>query len=221
MPNWCNNTITIEHEDSSKIHEVIKSLTTKIHEDTSESKFFTYCKPEPDYSKTKVKCTYPSITKKEYIEVDDQKWWDWRIQNWGTKWNIDTFEKRELFDHSTKKIRSIYGKFNGTTNYILSVVAISDLYKSISFSCETAWSPPLEALKNLEKEGFKVSCDYYESGVAFVGRYTTDEGDIDWQLPTTFTDLKDMMKKNKMFEDIVEYWGIDLDYEEMEREEEE
>ena len=221
MPNWCNNTITIEHEDSSKIHEVIESLTTKIHEDTSESKFFTYCKPEPDYSKTKVKCTYPSITKKEYIEVDDQKWWDWRVQNWGTKWNIDTFEKRELFDHSTKKIRSIYGKFRGTTNYILSVVAISDLYKSISFSCETAWSPPLEALKNLEKEGFKVSCDYYEGGVAFVGRYTTDEGDIDWQLPNTLADLKDMMNTLAFFKEIVEYWGIDLDYEEMEREKEE
>ena len=202
MPNWCNNTITIEHEDSSKIHEVIESLTTKIHEDTSESKFFTYCKPEPDYSKTKVKCTYPSITKKEYIEVDDQKWWDWRVQNWGTKWNIDTFEKRELFDHHTD-------------------LAISDLDKSISFNCSTAWSPPLGALKSLEKEGFKVSCDYYEGGVAFVGRYTTNKGDIDWQLPTTFTDLKDMMKKNKMFEDIVEDWGIDLDYEEMEREEEE
>jgi hypothetical protein len=202
MPNWCNNTITIEHKDSSKIHEVIESLTTKIHEDTSESKFFTYCKPEPDYSKTKVKYTYPSITKKEYIEVDDQKWWDWRIQNWGTKWNIDTFEKRELFDNPTD-------------------IEVSDLDRSISFSCETAWSPPLGALKSLEKKGFKVSCDYYEGGVAFVGRYTTNKGDIDWQLPTTFTDLKDMMKKNKMFEDIVEYWGIDLDYEEMEREEEE
>ena len=202
MPNWCNNTITIEHEDSSKIHEVIESLTTKIHEDTSESKFFTYCKPEPDYSKTKVKCTYPSITKKEYIEVDDQKWWDWRIQNWGTKWNIDTFEKRELFDNPTD-------------------IEVSNLDKSISFSCETAWSPPLDALKNLEEKGFKISCDYYEGGVAFVGRYTTNKGDIDWQLPNTFTDLKDMMKKNKMFEDIVEYWGIDLDYEEMEREEEE
>ena len=202
MPNWCNNTITIEHKDSSKIQEVIESLTTKIHKDTSESKFFTYCKPEPDYSKTKVRCTFPDVTKKEYVEVDDQKWWDWRVQNWGTKWNIDTFEKRELFDHHTD-------------------LAISDLDKSISFNCSTAWSPPLEALKNLEKEGFKVSCDYYEGGVAFVGRYTTNKGEIDWQLQNTFTDLKDMMKKNKMFEDIVEYWGIDLDYEEMEREEEE
>ena len=202
MPNWCNNTITIEHEDSSKIHEVIESLTTKIHEDTSESKFFTYCKPEPDYSKTKVKCTYPSITKKEYIEVDDQKWWDWRVQNWGTKWNIDTFEKRELFDDHTD-------------------LAISDLDKSISFNCSTAWSPPSQALKNLEEKGFKISCDYYEGGVAFVGRYTTDEGDIDWQLPNTLADLKDMMNTLAFFKEIVEYWGIDLDYEEMEREEEE
>ena len=81
MPNWCNNTITIKHKDSAKINEVVKSLTAKINDDTNESLFFTYCKPEPDYSKTKVKSTYPEITNKEYEEDTDKKWWDWRVQN--------------------------------------------------------------------------------------------------------------------------------------------
>ena len=190
MPNWCNNTITIEHKDSSKINEVINSLTTKKSKDSIESLFFTYCKPEPDYSKTKVKSTYPEITKKEYVEDINQKWWDWRVQNWGTKWNIEALEEDRISVDKNKVI----------------------------FDCQTAWSPPIEALVELENKGFKIECDYYEGGCAFIGRYSTGTGVIDWRLPETLAELKDMMKDNKVFKDLAESWGVDLDYEEMERE---
>jgi hypothetical protein len=190
MPNWCNNTITIEHEDSSKINEVVKSLTTKINDDTNESLFFTYCKPEPDYSKTKVKSTYPEITNKEYEEDTDKKWWDWRVQNWGTKWNIEVLDE----DRITVKDNTVI------------------------FDCETAWSPPLEALVELQKKGFKIECDYYEGGCAFIGRHATGTEGISWNLPDNLAELKDMMNRNEIFKDLVESWGVDLDYEEMERE---
>ena len=192
MPNWCNNTITIDHKDNAKINEVINSLTTKKSEDSGESLFFTYCKPEPDYSKTKVKCAYPDITKKEYEEDINQKWWDWRVQNWGTKWNIEVIGKDEI-----------------------------DINKNtITFSCNTAWSPPIEALVELEKKGFEIECDYYEGGCAFIGRYETNAEEKTWNLPETLAELKDMMKDNEVFKDLVESWGVDLDYEEMEREDE-
>jgi hypothetical protein len=190
MPNWCNNTITIEHKDSAKINEVVKSLTTKINDDTDESLFFTYCKPEPDYSKTKVKATFPEISNKEYEEDIDRKWWDWRVQNWGTKWNIGVLDE----DRITVKDNTVI------------------------FNCETAWSPPLEALTELENKGFEIECDYYEGGCAFIGRYSTGAEKISWDLPETLAELKDMMKDNEVFKDLVESWGVDLDYEEMERE---
>jgi hypothetical protein len=41
---------------------------------------------------------------------------------------------------------------------------------------------------------------------------------ISWDLPETLAELKDMMKDNEVFKDLVESWGVDLDYEEMERE---
>jgi len=192
MPNWCNNTITIEHEDSSKINEVVKSLTTKINDDTNESLFFTYCKPEPDYSKTKVKSTYPEITNKEYEEDIDKKWWDWRVQNWGTKWNIEVLDE----DRITVKDNTVI------------------------FDCETAWSPPLEALVELQKKGFKIECDYYEGGCAFIGRHATGTEGISWNLPDNLAELKDMMNRNEIFKDLVESWGVDIDYEQMESEEE-
>ena len=203
MPNWCNNTITIEHKDSAKINEVVKSLTTKINDDTNESLFFGFCKPEPDYKTTPVAQTYPEIreqfakTKEEKAIARENKptirkdsWWDWRVQNWGTKWNIEVLEKEDL--HTDK---------NG-----------------ITFDCQTAWSPPIEALVELENKGFKIECDYYEGGCAFIGRYSTGTGVIDWRLPETLAELEDMMKDNKVFKDLVESWGVDLDYEEMERE---
>ena len=190
MPNWCNNTITIEHKDSAKINEVVKSLTTKINDDTDESLFFTYCKPEPDYSKTKVKSTYPEITNKEYEEDIDSKWWDWRVQNWGTKWNIGVLDE----DRITVKDNTVI------------------------FNCETAWSPPLEALAELENKGFEIECDYYEGGCAFIGRYETNAEKKSWSLPETLAELKEMMKNDKVFKDLAESWGVDLDYEEMERE---
>ena len=191
MPNWCNNTITIEHKDSAKINEVVKSLTTKINDDTDESLFFTYCKPEPDYSKTKVKSTFPEISNKEYEEDIDRKWWDWRVQNWGTKWNIGVLDE----DRITVKDNTVI------------------------FNCETAWSPPLEALTELENKGFEIECDYYEGGCAFIGRYETNAEKKSWSLPETLAELKEMMKNDKVFKDLAESWGVDLDYEEMEREE--
>ena len=190
MPNWCNNTITIEHKDSAKINEVVKSLTTKINDDTNESLFFTYCKPEPDYSKTKVKSTYPEITNKEYEEDIDSKWWDWRVQNWGTKWNIEALDE----DRITVKDNTVI------------------------FNCETAWSPPIEALTELENKGFEIECYYYEGGCAFIGRYETNAEEKSWNLPETLAELKDMMNRNETFKDLAESWGVDLDYEEMERE---
>lgn len=45
--------------------------------------------PEPDYTKVKVKHTFPDITGKVYNNGTD-KWWDWRIQHWGTKWDVES-----------------------------------------------------------------------------------------------------------------------------------
>lgn len=190
MPNWCSNTIYISHEDTDKLNEVIKALTTKRNDEGGGSMLFSYCKPEPDYTKTIVKSTYPSINGKEFVTEDSRKWWDWRIQNWGTKWDIDVLKESEL-----------------TLNK-----------NEVGFNCSTAWSPPLIALQELEDRGFKIICEYYEGGVGFLGRYSTEEGESDYDLPTTLEELRERMEEDKIFKDLVESWGIDLDYEEMEEE---
>jgi len=80
MPNWCENELTVSGDEATvqKFKKRVKAKDTAL----SLAKLF----PEPDYSKVKVKPTFPSITK----EVrKGQEWWDWRIQNWGTKWDVE------------------------------------------------------------------------------------------------------------------------------------
>jgi hypothetical protein len=59
-------------------------------------------------------------------KISIRKWWDWRVQNWGTKWNIEALDE----DRITVKDNTVI------------------------FDCETAWSPPLEAFAELENKGF-------------------------------------------------------------------
>lgn len=80
MPNWCENTLTITG-DAKQLEKFIKKAKTK---KTALSLAKIY--PEPDYSKIKVKKTFG----KRYAEKGEE-WWDWRIQNWGTKWDIEAY----------------------------------------------------------------------------------------------------------------------------------
>ena len=80
MPNWCDNSVVITHEDKSKLEELSKQA--------EQSTLFGFVLPEPDYDKVKVKSAFPEISGKEFSDPKGA-WWDWRVQNWGTKWEAD------------------------------------------------------------------------------------------------------------------------------------
>jgi hypothetical protein len=156
MPNWCDNNLYLTHEDP----EMIK----KAKEAWNSGKFLATFVPEPDYTVTPVAQTFPNIMA-EHAKTPEEKakallneptiredaWWDWRIQNWGTKWDIGRDDDRD-------------NNAQGGEN---------DMF--VFF--DSAWSPPTDAYAKLHELGFSIRAYYHESGCAFCGSWIDGQDD--------------------------------------------
>jgi hypothetical protein len=135
MPNWCDNTVYITHDDPKKIQILVDAWKA--------NKFFGTIYPEPDYTKVKVSPMFPEIKGNNDPVSPESAWWDWRVKNWGTKWEITTDE------------------------------AYIDIHENeIKVSFSTAWSPPTGIYDRLVNDGYGVNALYYEGGCAFCGQYS-------------------------------------------------
>ena len=105
MPNHCHNRVTIYNAyDNEKSREQIAKLKA-IFED---EKVFGQIIPEPDWANTPLLTSDNRFGTKygndgelpQYVDdggfkrlvfrstdITDQRWYDWRIQNWDTKWD--------------------------------------------------------------------------------------------------------------------------------------
>jgi hypothetical protein len=177
MPNWCSNEITVSGPQS-----VITDLWEKAQ---AKQGLLEVIVPEPDYLVTPVQQTFPEVAA-QYAEDEQQRaeilanepairedgWWHWRVQNWGTKWDIG-LEGLEFVDNE-----------DGTA--------------MILGGFESAWSPPTVAFMTYyqkQKEmGVDISIDlmYYEPGIGFAGRLKDDseeEYDISNATADTVVDI--------------------------------
>jgi hypothetical protein len=143
MPNWCNNTLELAHEDPAMLERARDAL--------NRGEFLQEFIPVPQELKivagrvgdaTDPKQIELEAAEKRNIETYGYKtWYDFCVNEWGTKWDVGgdgmTFCEIE----------------NGR----------------ITAAFDSAWSPPTAAYEKLVELGFSVRAYYYEGGMNFAG----------------------------------------------------
>ena len=155
MPNWCNNTINISHKEPAMVQRVADAWNSGAFLDSMIPMPYEFKKTlsEVDDYKNRTNQEYwrkfQEAQEKLLLKYFGYKgWYDWRIANWGVKWDVG----RE-------------GEYNEAV--------VLDNEVEICF--ETAWCPPIQAYEKLRKMGYKIEASYYEPGMEFCG--TWDDGE--------------------------------------------
>jgi hypothetical protein len=104
--------------------------------------------------------------------------WDYgtAVEEWGTKWDVNG------------------GDFN-----------IGDPTTEGFGFFDTAWGPPIAFYEALEKLGFQIHATYHESGLAFIGQWSNEDGDECFEYDFEDEDWRDGIPEELVDELEVEY----------------
>jgi hypothetical protein len=151
MPNWCNNYVSISHEDRSKMEALASAI--------KEGRFCDHVIPVPQELKDTVAGAHGDPVKQAELEAQTARnvekygagnWYDFCVNRWGTKWDIDVYDQDDL--------------------------EIDD-YNGMGFGFDSAWSPPLGVYEELVSQGFTVNASYYEPGMGYCGIWSDGNDD--------------------------------------------
>lgn len=116
MPNYCDNILTLKHESKDKIDEAIQAF--------ERNEFCSHFIPVTN-------------------DVKEKDEYDFRVDNWGTKWDCGSDEG----------------------NYIRK----GD--NQVTFHFSSAWAPPVGLYNVLYNIGYSVYAMYHEPGMGFAGEW--------------------------------------------------
>jgi len=143
MPNWCNNNLTLEHDDPAMIKRAYDALERgeflqefiPVPEDLKITAGFL---GDGDAQKELERKTAENVEKYGY-----GNWYDYCVGEWGTKWDVGGDGQSDIHPDG----------------------------RMLHTSFDSAWSPPVNAYEKLEELGFRVNAMFYESGMCFAGSY--------------------------------------------------
>ena len=144
MPNWCSNGVTITHEDPAKISALAEAMEA--------GKFLNHIIPVPEALKETMSGSYGDPEQQALLEAQTKynietygygNWYDFCVARWGTKWDVDC---------------------QGT-------LSLSNDGLTVEASFDSAWSPPIGVYEKMLEQGYDVTAYYYESGMAYVGKW--------------------------------------------------
>jgi len=141
MPNWCENKLKMTGPKDLivALYERAVSLSETTNEGLLEA-----MRPMPEALK---ETTAPR---------DKPNWYDWAIDHWGTKWDVETNDLHLSVDEVEGKA-TIVGFF------------------------DSAWSPPLEALVwyGEQHPDVEIELGFLEGGLGFAGVLTISDGEAE------------------------------------------
>jgi hypothetical protein len=141
MPNWCSNHITVRG-NQKEIQEIATAM--------QDGRFLDSVIPVPEDLKRDGSATsggpnadlYDQIRAENTEKHGYSNWYDFCVDRWGTKWEVDCQD-----------------------------VQIEDDGQTVSCAFDSAWSPPTGVAEALVSKGLSVTLYYYESGMGFVGKF--------------------------------------------------
>jgi len=154
MPNWCNNTLELQHEDPAMIERAKTAFAA--------GRFLEeFCPVPASLQIVAGRVGDPDELKKleedtaENIRVHGYgNWYDYCVNEWGTKWDVGGDDYNEPQQDNPNKI---------------------------TMSLDSAWAPPVAAMEKFQDLGFSVRLYYYEPGMCFAGIYD-ENGDDYYEL---------------------------------------
>lgn len=90
MPNWCSNRVELRHDDRATIQAAVDAFRN--------GKLLSFASPTPPdlerdgaeiYAGGEEGEVYQAIRTENVTKYGYKSWYDWRIANWGTKWDVD------------------------------------------------------------------------------------------------------------------------------------
>lgn len=153
MPNHCSQQVHI-HGPRFLVKELFDHLT----------------KADPEFCQIVIPMPFEQwlAPKTKWGGYEVSGWYDWRVNNWGTKWDVVDVE-------ITQPLAS-------------QGMQPEDMTASFSFQCWTAWSPPVPVWDKLHGLGISVVADYQDEGRYFEGRYV-DGVDESWDPDAVLEDV--------------------------------
>ena len=181
MPNYCNNNIVITGPNSviDKIEKIAngdKGDLLQYFYPMPKELNDTVAGPEPKTKKEKLE------KRRLQVEYGASNWYDWRVENWGTKWDIMEF-------------------------YNINRKEIGEDESEISLGFDTAWAPALGAYERFidKNSNCSLKAYYYEPGCDFMGEW--DNG-MDSCFEVAKYGLDDDFWKQGIGSTLDDYFGI-------------
>jgi hypothetical protein len=148
MPNWCNNSVEIYHNDP----KMLERVRTAFNGEGLLQEFI----PVPQALRDTVSGSVGEDKRAEHEaqQADNLEkhgyndWYSFCVNEWGTKWEIGA---------------------DGNP--------AQDIPGGLMLGFESAWSPPIAAYEKLTEQGFRIRAMYYEPGMAFAGVWEEGQDD--------------------------------------------